>query len=325
MFGRVFTGLARRVWPKKRAPVRDLLVPSRFRPDAKIAVKKVGHRFENDVEALKNVNIDIHHGEFVCLLGPSGCGKSTLLYALAGHFDPSGGAITIDGKAVKGPSPDRLLMFQEPALFPWLTVRQNLVFALRGRKKSRDECERVASHFIRKVELSGFEDALPHQLSGGMRMRVSLARALAMEPAVLLMDEPFGALDAQTRGKMHLLLQNIWMESKKTVVFVTHNVREALILGDRVVVMAGRPGRILQDLEVRLERPRDPDDDRVVALSRQIREALRSTEAGTEPRTSKHGASKHSVKARGADRIGEADDAAAAVYRGAADPLGSGV
>jgi NitT/TauT family transport system ATP-binding protein len=262
-----------------------LLVPSQGkRGTAKIAVKSVAHRYRNDVEALKNVNIDVHPGEFVCLLGPSGCGKSTLLYALAGQFAPSGGHITIDGKPVKGPSPERLLMFQEPALFPWLTVRQNLIFALRSRGMARREAERRAREFIALVHLDGFEDALPHELSGGMRMRVSLARALSMDPTVLLMDEPFAALDAQTRGNMHQLLQSIWLRSRKTVVFVTHNVREALVLADRVVVMAGRPGRVLQDLEVRLPRPRDPDDDTLVRFSRQIREALRVAERATEPR-----------------------------------------
>jgi len=261
-----------------------MLVPSRGKQGlAKIVVQGVGHRYRsNDVEALKNVSIDIHPGEFVCLLGPSGCGKSTLLYALAGHFVPSGGRICIDGKAIKGPSPERLLMFQEPALFPWLSVRQNLVFALRSRKLPRRECERRARDFIHLVFLDGFENALPHELSGGMRMRVSLARALAMDPEVLLMDEPFAALDAQTRAHMHQLLQSIWMRTRKTVVFVTHNVRESLVLADRVVVMAGRPGRILQDLEVRLPRPRDPDDDMLVRLSRQIRESMRTAEHATE-------------------------------------------
>jgi len=286
-----------------------LLVPSKSKGgQAKIAVKRVVHRYDNNVEALKNVNIDIHGGEFVCLLGPSGCGKSTLLYALAGSFAPSGGHITIDGKPVLGPSPERLLMFQEPALFPWLTVKQNLTFALGAKGLPRAARERRAQEFIRAVRLEGFENTLPHQLSGGMRMRVSLARALVMDPAVLLMDEPFAPLDAQTRGNMHQLLQNIWMQSRKTVVFVTHNVREALVLGDRVVVMAGRPGRILRDLEVRLPRPRDPDDDRVVALSRQIRQALEKAREAGEPmrgRSDEEGVERGVVRDAGVARAEE--------------------
>jgi NitT/TauT family transport system ATP-binding protein len=272
--------VARLTGGRRRAPsARGMLVPRRARSGSpKIAVRDVGHRFRNAVVALHDVNIEVHPGEFVCLVGPSGCGKTTLLYALAGHLAPSGGRISIDGVQVKGPGPDRLLVFQEPALFPWLTVRQNLVFALRARGLSRAAAAARADAFVPLVQLDGFEDALPHQLSGGMRMRVQLARALAVEPAVLLMDEPFAALDAQTRSAMHQLLQRIWLRDRKTVVFVTHDVREALVLGDRVVVMAARPGRVLRDLDVRLPRPRDPDDERLVELSRRIREELRRVE-----------------------------------------------
>jgi NitT/TauT family transport system ATP-binding protein len=255
------------------------LFPRRARAGPpKIDVREVGHRFAR-VVALKDVNVKIHAGEFVCLLGPSGCGKTTLLYALAGHLSPSGGRISIDGIEVKGPAPDRLLVFQEPALFPWLTLRQNILYPLRARGLSRKDADARARAFIPLVQLEGFEDALPHQLSGGMRMRAQLARALAVEPAVFLMDEPFGALDAQTRSAMHQLLQRIWLRDRKTVVFVTHDVREALVLGDRVVVMAARPGRVLHDLDVRLPRPRDPDDPLLVELSRWIRSELRRTEA----------------------------------------------
>jgi NitT/TauT family transport system ATP-binding protein len=258
---------------------REWLVPrTRREGRPKIDVARVGHHFGpigRQVVALRDVDIEVHAGEFVCLLGPSGCGKSTLLYALAGHLSPSGGRISIDGLQVKGPGPDRLLLFQEPALFPWLTVQQNLVFALRASRVPRAEAVSRARDFIDLVQLRGFEGALPHELSGGMRQRVQLARALAVDPAVLLMDEPFAALDAQTRSQMHQLLQEIWMRDRKTVVFVTHDVREALVLGDRVIVMAARPGRVLHDLEVRLPRPRDPDDATLVELSRRIREELR--------------------------------------------------
>jgi NitT/TauT family transport system ATP-binding protein len=281
--------LTRLLGPRRAQARATGLFPRRARSGRpKIDVRDVGHRFER-VVALHDVNVEIHAGEFVCLLGPSGCGKTTLLYALAGHLSPSGGRISVDGVQVKGPAPDRLLVFQEPALFPWMTVRQNLVFPLRARGLSRDDAEARARAFVPLVQLEGFEDALPHQLSGGMRMRVQLARALAVDPAVLLMDEPFAALDAQTRGAMHLLLQRIWLRDRKTVVFVTHDVREALVLGDRVVVMAARPGRVLHDLDVSLPRPRDPDDPRLVELSRWIRAELRDTEraehdrAGADP------------------------------------------
>jgi NitT/TauT family transport system ATP-binding protein len=268
---------------ERLAARKSLLVPSvRRAGPAKITVDRVHHTFRNEVVALRDVDIDVHHGEFVCLLGPSGCGKSTLLYALAGLMTPSGGRISIDGQAVAGPGPDRVLMFQEAALFPWMTVLQNLTFPLRARGLPRHAADGRAREYIQLVQLGGFEDALPHQLSGGMRMRVSLARALALDPSVLLMDEPFGALDAQTRGQMHELLASIWVRDRKTVVFVTHNVREALVLGDRVVVMAGRPGRVLEDLEVRIPRPRDPDDDRLVAMSRRIRDTLAHAQAMTD-------------------------------------------
>ena len=268
---------------RQHLATRNLLVPARAREGlAKLAVRRVGHTFANEVVALRNVDIDVHSGEVVCLLGPSGCGKSTLLYALAGLVKPSGGHISLDGQDVTGPGPDRVLVFQEAALFPWLSVRQNLTFVLRAKGLSRCEGGARAREFIRLVHLEGFEDALPHQLSGGMRMRVALARALALDPSVLLMDEPFGALDAQTRSHMHDLLQSIWMRDRKTVVFVTHNIREALVLGDRVVVMAGRPGRVLEDLEVRLPRPRDPDDPALVELSRRIRHMLTRAERASD-------------------------------------------
>ena len=229
---------------RRFSPRLPMLVPSRTKQGlAKIVIDSVGHRYRNDVEALKNVNVDIHPGEFVCLLGPSGCGKSTLLYALAGHFAPSGGTICIDGKPVKGPSPERLLMFQEAALFPWLTVKQNLVFALRGRKLPRREVEKQARDFIHLVYLDGFEDMLPHQLSGGMRMRVSLARALAMDPD--------GAVDGRAlRGAgradagAHAPAPAVHLDAHAQDGGVRHPQRpRGAGAADRVVVMGGRPGR----------------------------------------------------------------------------------
>jgi len=312
----MWTDLLARVLRGRSLPGRGgMLVPRRARTGRpKIDVRDVGHSFKKLV-ALHDVNIEVHAGEFVCLLGPSGCGKTTLLYALAGHISPSGGRISIDGIQVKGPGPDRLLVFQEPALFPWLSVRQNIVFALRARGLSRADAAARAAEFIPLVHLEGFEDTLPHQLSGGMRMRVQLARALAVNPAVLLMDEPFASLDAQTRSHMHQLLQRIWLRDRKTVVFVTHDVREALVLGDRVVVMAARPGRVLRDLDVRLPRPRDPDDESLVDLSRRIRTELRlAEEAGAADPEAK-------VVEDGDARVGEERRA----RRGAAPDMGAPV
>ncbi|ADO67892.1 aliphatic sulfonates ABC transporter, ATP-binding protein [Stigmatella aurantiaca DW4/3-1] len=228
--------------------------------------------------ALKDVNLNVHSGEFVCLLGPSGCGKSTLLYALAGQLVPTGGTVSLDDQRIRGPGPDRLLMFQEAALFPWLTVLGNLKFALAARGVPRAARTPRALEFIQRVHLSGFEDTLPHQLSGGMKMRVSLARALAADPAVLLMDEPFAALDAQTRIHMQELLQSIWMRTRKTVVFVTHDVHEALMLGTRVVLMAPRPGRIVRDLEVHLPMPRSLEDRKLNEMARYLRVLMRQVE-----------------------------------------------
>jgi len=292
----------------RRRRRRGRLIPRRARAGLpKIDVQRVGHRFRN-VVALKDVDIQVHAGEFVCLVGPSGCGKTTLLYALAGHLEPSGGRISVDGARVTGPGPERLLVFQEPALFPWLTVRQNIIFPLRAKGVPRAEAAARAREYVARVHLEGFEDALPHRLSGGMRMRVQLARALALDPAVLLMDEPFAALDAQTRSHMHELLQRVWIRDRKTVVFVTHDVREALVLGDRVVVMAARPGRVLQDLEVHLPRPRDPDDEALVEMSRRIREELRrAEEMGSPERTEEpHGrvAAEGAAPARAAGDLG---------------------
>ncbi|MBF5045820.1 ABC transporter ATP-binding protein [Aggregicoccus sp. 17bor-14] len=265
---------------QRMKPPRRLLVPAArvADADAKLGMDRVGHIYPNRVVALQDVNLNIRSGEFVCLLGPSGCGKSTLLYALAGHLTPSGGRVSIDGKPVKGPGPDRLLMFQDAALFPWMTVKGNLTFALAARGVAHAERETRARTFIDRVGLSGFENALPHQLSGGMKMRTSLARALAMDSAVLLMDEPFGSLDAQTRVHMHELLQHLWLSARKTVVFVTHDVHEALQLATRVVVMAPRPGRVLQDLQVQLPMPRSPDSPELAEMARHIRELLRRVE-----------------------------------------------
>jgi len=227
------------------------------------------------VQALAPTDLDVAPGEFVCLLGASGCGKSTLLQLVAGLEEPSFGHIDVDGVPVAGPSPDRVLLFQDAALFPWLSVEDNVRFGLRQSTRSREEQHRIAQEWIEKVHLKGFERAWVHQLSGGMRQRVALARALATDPSMLLMDEPFGALDALTRDRLHEELESLWAATRKTVVFVTHNVREAVALGDRVLVLSPRPGRIVGDFRITLPRPRALEDVTVMQQASEIMQVLR--------------------------------------------------
>src|SRR5258706_3734611 len=226
------------------------------------------------VEALRPVDVDVTAGEFICLLGPSGCGKSTLLSIIAGLEPASSGSIWADGRKVHSPGTDRVLLFQEAALFPWLDVQRNVEFGLRQAGMSKKERVALARHFIELVHLKGFERSFVHQLSGGMRQRVAIARALAIDPAVLLMDEPFGALDALTRDRLHIELETIWAATRKTVVFVTHNVREAVALGDRVLVFSPRPGRIVREFHVDLPRPRKLEDHTLVDMTKEIMAVL---------------------------------------------------
>ncbi len=223
--------------------------------------------------ALAEVSLDIEEGQFVCLLGPSGCGKSTLLNLIAGLDRADHGRVTLDGKEITGPGPERSVMFQDSALFPWLSVRKNVDFGLElaGVKDKVERAARVEI-FLKKVHLWRFRDAYVHELSGGMRQRVALARALAPDPRVLLMDEPFAALDAQTRDVLHVELTEIWRATKKTVVFVTHNVREAVRLGDRVILMATRPGRIKLDETISLARPRTAESEVAYYVGRIMKE-----------------------------------------------------
>jgi NitT/TauT family transport system ATP-binding protein len=227
------------------------------------------------VEALRPVEMEIAAGEFVCLLGPSGCGKSTLLSIIAGLESASSGTVLADGRIVRGPGTDRVLLFQEAALFPWLDVQRNVEFGLREAGKPAKERVATARRFIELVHLKGFERSYVHQLSGGMRQRVAIARALAIDPAILLMDEPFGALDALTRDRLHAELESIWASTRKTVVFVTHNVREAVALGDRVLVFSPRPGRIVQEFRIDLPRPRSLEDHLLVDYAAEIMSVLR--------------------------------------------------
>ncbi len=227
------------------------------------------------IEALQPVDLDVAAGEFVCLLGPSGCGKSTLLSIIAGLEMASSGSVWADGLKVQGPGTDRVLLFQEAALFPWLDVQHNVEFGLRQASMPARERAAVAQRFIELVRLKGFERSYVHQLSGGMRQRVALARALAIDPAILLMDEPFGALDALTRDRLHVELETMWASTGKTVVFVTHNVREAVALGDRVLVFSPRPGRLVREFRIELPRPRSLEDHAVVDQAKEIMSVLR--------------------------------------------------
>jgi NitT/TauT family transport system ATP-binding protein len=225
---------------------------------AQIVVDRVSHRYRpprgREVLALDEVSLDIGNREFVALLGPSGCGKSTLLYLIGGFLPVVEGAITVDGKSVAGPGPDRGIVFQHFALFPWKTVRGNILYGLERQGMPKAEREKRAMDFIELVGLSGFEDSYPSQLSGGMKQRTAIARTLAFDPAILLMDEPFGALDAQTRGLMQSELLRIWQRTPKTVIFVTHDVQEAVYLADRVAVMSARPGRIKTIVDTKFDK-----------------------------------------------------------------------
>jgi len=211
------------------------------------------------IEALKDVSFDIADGEFVTVVGPSGCGKSTALNIAAGLLKASSGEVTVDGKPVEGPGPERGMIFQQYALFPWLTVRQNVEFGLRIKNMPAAERRRIADHFIDLVGLKDFADALPKTLSGGMKQRCAIARAYAVNPTILLMDEPFGALDALTRVNMQDQLLDTWSRERRTVIFITHDVDEAVYLANRVIVMAARPGRLHEIIPVDLPYPRNEE------------------------------------------------------------------
>ena len=229
----------------------------------------------NRLVALKNINLQVQPGEFLCIVGPSGCGKSTLLHLIAGLHKQSSGDVLVDNTPVQGPGTDRILIFQELGLFPWLTVAQNVEFGMRMKGITKRKREAKVRDYLRLVHLHQFKDSYIHQLSGGMRQRVALARALATEPDVLLMDEPFAALDAQTRDLLHDELERIWAETRRTIVFVTHNVREAVRLGDRVVLLTFRPGQVKREYRIDLERPRHLEDVHVAGSAREILDDLR--------------------------------------------------
>ena len=253
-------------------------------PPAKLVVNEVSKTFASSsgqVQALDRISLQVGEGEFLCLVGASGCGKSTLLNIIAGLEEPDSGEVLADGKPITGPGRDRMVMFQESALFPWLDVLGNVLFGLKLKPNLTNKDRRdVARYYLELVGLTRFEHANIHELSGGMKQRVALARALAPNPRVLLMDEPFAALDALTREQLYGDIQRIWRDRHKTIVFVTHNVREAVCLGDRVLLFSPHPGRVHEEFSVNLPRPRDINTVELTERASDIVTALKSITKG---------------------------------------------
>lgn len=238
-----------------------------------VVLEEVSKQFSHNgssIDVLEKVSFTIEEGEFVCLVGPSGCGKSTLIHLIAGLDRPSTGQVLVDGKQVTGASTQRIVVFQEAALFPWLTVRGNVEFGLKMAGLPPRVREEKAIEALRMVHLNRFAGFYPHQLSGGMKQRVAIARALVLDPKILLMDEPFAALDAQTRRLLHEELLEIWQETHKTIFFVTHNVREATVLADKVLTISARPGRIKNGYKIHLPRPRRESDPHLIVIQQRI-------------------------------------------------------
>ena len=266
----------------RRPPASTALIPLRRVNDnghPKVSLQGISLSYQANAGtrllALEDINLRVNPGEFLCIVGPSGCGKSTLLHLIAGLHPATSGEVLIDGHAVQGTGTDRIMIFQELGLFPWLTVAGNVEFGLRMKGMSPQQRAERVEHYLRLVHLAQFKKSYIHQLSGGMRQRVALARALAAEPDVLLMDEPFAALDAQTRDLLHDELERIWAETGRTIIFVTHNVREAVRLGDRVALFTFRPGRVKQEYWIDLPRPRQLEDITVASTARAILNDLR--------------------------------------------------
>jgi NitT/TauT family transport system ATP-binding protein/sulfonate transport system ATP-binding protein len=244
-----------------------------------LTISGVTKRFavgDGELEALAPIDLAIPKGEFVCMIGASGCGKSTLLRIVAGFEEPTTGEVSIDGKVITGPGSDRGMVFQDYALFPWMTVKENISFGPRQRHLPREEIGRTTDEFVRMVGLERFADRYPNQLSGGMKQRVAIARVLANDANILLMDEPFGALDALTREQLQNELLQIWKRTGVTTIFVTHSVEEAVLLADRVLVMSAGPGRIDSDFHIDLPRPRDVSSPEFNALRRDVARRLTS-------------------------------------------------
>jgi nitrate ABC transporter ATP-binding subunit len=252
-------------------------MPNAQRPH--LTIRGVTKRFavgDDEIEALARIDVTMAQGEFACLIGASGCGKSTLLRIVAGFEEPTSGEVLVDGKAIPGPGSDRGMVFQDYALFPWMTVRQNIGFGPRQRDLPRDEVNAIADEFVKLVGLERFADRFPSQLSGGMKQRVAIARVLANNASILLMDEPFGALDALTREQLQHELLQIWARTRVTIIFVTHSVEEAVLLADRVLVMSAGPGRIENDITIDLPRPRDVSSPEFNVVRRDVARRLTS-------------------------------------------------
>lgn len=243
-----------------------------------IEIKQVNKQYKNKenepVDILKDINLSINKGEFISILGPSGCGKSTLLNIVAGLTKATNGEVLVSDKVIEKPGKDRGMVFQQAALFPWLNVTENVTFPLK-KEMSKKDAQDAAKKYLQMVQLGKYMDHYPHELSGGMQQRVSIARALAMNPDILLMDEPFGALDEQTRSRLHTQLESIWTETKKTILFVTHSISESIKLSDRIIVMGTKPGTILQDIKVDLPRPRDEHKQKMLEIEDHIMSYLK--------------------------------------------------
>ncbi|MBX4260063.1 ABC transporter ATP-binding protein [Clostridium estertheticum] len=243
-----------------------------------LIVKDVSKEFisrHKKTSTLENFNLEITKGDFVCILGPSGCGKSTLLNILAGLEKATKGVVLLNGNEVTGPGPDRTVMFQEAALFPWLKVIDNVEFGMKMAGMPKEDRYKKAIHYLKMVHLSKFQDSYVYELSGGMKQRVALARALSLDSEILLMDEPFAALDSQTKMMLQQELQRIWVNTKKTIIFITHNAEEAVYLANRVVVMAANPGRIKQEFKIELARPREMESCDIAYYTSKIMKALK--------------------------------------------------
>ncbi|MGI0001599.1 MAG: ABC transporter ATP-binding protein [Nitrososphaeraceae archaeon] len=234
--------------------------------------------------AVENVTLNIEEGQFVCFVGPSGCGKTTLLNIIAGLDKPTKGEVILNGRTVTEPGPDRIMVFQDNALFPWLKVIDNVQFGLKIAGVEKQKRFQISMHYLEMMQLTKFSEAYTYQLSGGMKQRVSLARALVMDPEILLMDEPFAALDSQTRDLLLVELQLIWAKTRKTILFVTHNISESVCLGDRVIVFTNRPGKVKREIQVDYRRPRLTEDNNLYKYQREVLDELK-TEIITSHRT----------------------------------------